>query len=334
MNKKTKKNIKMILLILLGLILIIFIYFFVGYSSPREDISWGVNFSQKHAERLGLDWKKVYAAVLDDLEARNLKIAVNWDFIEGKRGEYYFNDLDWQVQEAEKRRAGLILVIGMKTPGWPECHLPQWAKELDKEVQQKEILKMLEQIVLRYKDSKAVKYWQIENEPFFPFGQCPWKDRRFLDKEIELVKSLDNREIIISESGEFPLWFSAAKHGDIVGVTMYKKVWMDEIKSYFFYPFPATFYRRKAGLVKLLFGKEVICVELQAEPWGPELIYNLSLEEQEKSMDLERLKKNIEFAKKVGFDQYYLWGAEWMYWMKEKHNNPELWEEAKSLFSK
>jgi len=46
-----------------------------------------------------------------------------------------------------------------------------------------------------------------------------------LKKEIDLVKSLDvkDRPVIITESGEFPLWIMAARYGDMVGVTMYKK---------------------------------------------------------------------------------------------------------------
>jgi len=34
------------------------------------------------------------------------------------------------------------------------------------------------------------------------------------------------------------------------------------------------------------------------------------LEEQEKTMNLERFQKNIEFAKRTGLDTFYLWGAE------------------------
>ena len=331
MMRKIKRIIKMILLIILSIFLILVAYFFIGFPK-KVNVFWGVNFSQKHAQTLSLDWRKTYTSILDDLNARKLKIGTYWDYIEWKKGQYNFDDLDWQIQEAEKRNAELILVIGRKTPGWPECHVPEWANNLSKEDQQKEILKYIEQIVLRYKNSKTIKYWQIENEPFFPFGRCDWRDDKFLQKEIDLVKSLDLRNIVISESGEFPLWFKAASHGDVVGVTIYKKVWFREIKSYVAYPFPATFYRRKASLIKLLFGKEVIGVELQAEPWGPKLIYDLAVEEQEKSMNLERFKKNIIFAQKVGFSENYFWGAEWWYWMKDKQNKPEIWDYAKTLF--
>jgi len=324
---------KMIIAVLIILSAIIIGYFFVGFPKPSKDIVWGVNFSQKRAEEFGFKWQDVYLAILDDLGAKKIKIAVHWDFVEGNEGEYYFDDLDFQLQEAEKRGVKVILVIGRKTPGWPECHIPNWAKEFSKEEQQKKILALLEKIVSKYKDSKVVEYWQVENEPFFPFGKCAWKDPGFLKKEIELVKSIDSsKPVIISDSGEFSLWLRAASYGDVLGMTMYKKAWFEEINRHINYPFPATFYSRKANLIKALFKKDVMCVELQAEPWGKVLNYKLPLEEQDKIMTLQDLKRNIAFAKNTNIKRFYLWGAEWWYWMKTKNNRPEFWEEAKKLF--
>ena len=120
--------------------------------------------------------------------------------------------------------------------------------------------------------------------------------------------------------------------GDIVGTTLYKKVWFKQIGMYVKYPIPPVFYWRKAQIIKKLFNKKVICVELQAEPFGPKLLYDSPLEEQKKSMNLNQFRENIDFATKTGLDTFYLWGTEWMYWMKEKQNQPEIWNEAKKLF--
>ena len=330
-----KKIFKISLIIFLFLLLIFAGYLLIGKTEPVKEITWGVNFSQKHAQNLGLDWKETYLALLNDLGTENLKVAAQWDLIEPKEGEYYFEDLDWQIKEAENRGAKILLVIGMKTPRWPECHIPEWAQNLNKEEQQERISAMFEKIVLRYKDSSVIKYWQIENEPFFPFGVCPWVDKSFLKEEIELVKSLDleKRPVIVSDSGEGSFWINAAKFGDIVGTTMYERVWVRQIRIYLSYPFTPNFYGNKTKIIKKLFGKEVICVELQAEPWGPKLLYDSSLEEQAKTMNLEQFRKNIEFAKKTGLKEFYLWGGEWWYWMKEKQNKPEIWQEAQKLFS-
>jgi hypothetical protein len=322
-------------LIGLGTVFLFFCsYLFIGQAPQPEKINWGVNFSQKQAELLGLDWQETYSALINDLGAKKIKLATYWDLLEPKKDEYYFEDLDQQIEKAEKADVKILLAIGMKTPRWPECHLPEWAKSLNKKEQQKEVSELIEKIISRYQESEAISIWQVENEPFFPFGDCPWVDKNFLEKEINLVKSLDakDRPVLISDSGEGSLWIAAAKMGDIVGSTMYKKVWFRQLGIYIYYPLPPVFYWRKANLIDKLFGKEVICVELQAEPWGPKLIQDISLAEQEKTMNPERFKENIEFARKTGLDTFYLWGGEWWYWLKEKEQKPEIWQEAQKLF--
>jgi hypothetical protein len=345
---------KKIILSLLAVIFIIgisvFVFFFVGQPPRAEKIIFGVNFSQKHSTAMGLDWKENYTALLEDLGAKRLKLAVHWDLIEPEKDIYYFDDLEWQIQKAEENNAKIILLVGMKTSRWPECHIPGWAKNLSKKEQQIEILKMIENIVLKYKDNDVIWAWQPENEPFFPFGECSWSDENFLKEEILLIKSLDslNRPVLVSDSGEGSFWIKAAKFGDIVGTTMYKEVWVSfswiktkmsflpqsakDFGFYFHYPYPPKFYWQKANIISKFFDKKVICVELQTEPWCQNLLYNCSLSEQEKTMSLENFKNNIEFAKKTGFDEFYLWGGEWMYWMKKTQNNPEIWDEAKKLF--
>ncbi|MDD2731895.1 MAG: cellulase family glycosylhydrolase [Candidatus Pacebacteria bacterium] len=326
---------KITLLLVFVLLIAFFGYFFTGKSEPAENISWGINFSQDHSEKLGFSWQDVYFSLIDDLGAKKIRIAVNWDLVEIKENEYNFKDLDQQVQIADDKDIELILAIGMKTPRWPECHIPVWVQGFDENQRKERVLNLIKEIVLRYKDRDSIVGWQVENEPFFPFGQCPKNDKNLLKEEISLVKSLDDKErpVIISDTGELSLWIEPAMLGDIVGITMYKIVWSPELSSYLSFPYPSVFYWRKAQLIKKVFNKEVICVELQAEPWVPNLIYYSSLDEQEKSMNLTQFKKNIEFAKNTGLKEFYLWGAEWWYFMKEKNNKPEIWEEAKLLFN-
>lgn len=329
-----KKIFKMIILILVLLITGLILYLLLGKAPIQKNILWGVNFSQKHTENLGLDWKKTYLAILDDLKVKNLKLIIAWDWVNGKKGEYYFNDVDWQIKEAEKRNVSIMLSIGMKTGRWPECHIPVWAKGLSKDEREKAIEQYLKAIVGRYKDSQAIVSWQVENEPFFPFGECPKTDINFLKKEVALVKFFDNKNkpVIISDTGEFSLWLKAARIGDIVGTTMYRKVWSKEFHLYFNTPFPPLVYYWRAKLINFLYNKQVKCVELQAEPWGPVLLYDLPLDEQKKTMDLEKFKNTIRFAKETGWKDFYLWGVEWWYWMKEKQNDPSIWNEARELF--
>ncbi|MDP3883243.1 MAG: endo-1,4-beta-xylanase [Candidatus Staskawiczbacteria bacterium] len=335
-----KKIFKIVLFILAGVIIFgvsVFGFFFVGKAQVNNNITWGVDFSQMQAESLDLDWKETYSAIIKDLKVKNIKLHTQWDFVEDSKNNYYFNDIDWQLSLAKENGVNVIYVVGMKSGRWPECHIPDWAEGLSKQKQQEEILNYIKKTVLRYKDNSAIINWQVENEPLFRFGECPWYDKDFLKKEVELVRSLDpSRKIIISDSGEQSSWFQSAKIGDIVGITMYRKVWAHITDNFGFnvnFFFSPVTYWRKALLVKKIFGKEVIVIELQAEPWASKLFYDIPLSEQEKTMNLELFKQNVEYAKETGLDKFYFWGVEWWYWMKSVQNQPEIWNEAKNLFN-
>ncbi len=321
---------KIILIILLTLIA----FLFLGNAPVADEISWGITFSQKYASDLNLDWKEVYIALLDDLGVKKIRIATYWDLLEQEEGLYQFDDLDWQMEEASKRGIDVILITGIKVPRWPECHIPGWAKDIGKDSQQERVLILIEEVISRYKGRYDISYWQIENEPFLDFGECPWYDREFFIKEIDMVRSLDpDTPILVTESGELSFWFSGARIGDAVGSTLYRRTWWHKAGGFYVrYPIPAVHYYRKSILINKIFGKKVIIAELQGEPWGPAPTYVIDLEEQEKTMNLELFRSNINYARRTGLDEFYLWGAEWWYWMKVSHDQPEIWDEAKKLF--
>ena len=75
----------------------------------------------------------------------------------------------------------------------------------------------------------------------------------------------------------------------------------------------------------------VIITELQGEPWADRPLDQISLAEQFQTMNVEIFKDNIEFAQQTGFEQVYLWGAEWWYWLKQQ-GDPSFWDAAHSVF--
>lgn len=324
-------TILLIVFVLLGFL----IYLFTGQSEPADRVSFGVTFSQKFAQEMGLDWQDAYLAILNDLGVDKLRLVAYWPILEPKPGQYSFEDLDWQIREAARRDVQVILAIGRKVPRWPECHIPDWAKNLSEAEQQEKILALLTEIVKHYQGNRTIKYWQVENEPFLKgFGQCPPLDKEFLDKEISLVRQLDfdQRPIIVTASGELSCWLGPAFRADVFGTTLYRIVWIEKI-GHFKYPIPAVFYYKRAKLVKRLTGVErAIIVELQAEPWGPSALYETAIWKQAKSMDLDKFKGIIDYTRRTGFDEAYLWGVEWWYWRKEQGNNT-LWQEAKKLWA-
>jgi hypothetical protein len=310
-------------------------YLMTGQAPIASEMNFGITFSQYFAEKMGLDWQTTYSAILDELGVKKLRLVAYWQKIEPEPDKYSFTDLDWQIKEAEKREAQVILVIGRKLPRWPECHLPNWAKDLNESEQQERILLLLTEIVKHYQGNQTIWAWQIENEPFLKsFGECPPLDKEFLKKEIDLVRKLDfdRRPIIITASGELTSWVQTANYGDILGTTLYRVIW-NKWLGHFEYPIRPVFYYKRAKLAKWLTDtKRVIIVELQAEPWGPKMIYETPLEKQFQSMDLDRFKEIINYTHQTGFDEAYLWGAEWWYWLKEKHQNNTFWQEAKNLW--
>ena len=64
---------------LLAIIIIgLLAFFFVGSTKPAKKITWGVNFSDGEATFLQLDPRETYLAILDDLKAKNIKLAIDW----------------------------------------------------------------------------------------------------------------------------------------------------------------------------------------------------------------------------------------------------------------
>lgn len=329
-------SIKKKIIIALGLVFgVIFLSVYLSVPS-RQKVAYGVTFSQKFAEELGLNWKEFYLDILDDLKVRDLRLIAYWDKIEPEEEKFNFADLDWQIAEVEKRDAKIILALGKKTPRWPECHIPSFAREFPISNSQfsNKLLKYIETIVEHYKSNPAVIAWQIENEPLFPFGECGTVGIGLLNKEIELIRSLDDRPIMLTDSGEMGFaWPYLSIKADIFGTTLYRYVHnraLGQIKYWFI---PAYYFKIKSFWASKILEKEILISELQAEPWVLTLISNVPLEEQYKTMNPEIFKEVIDYAERSGFPKAYFWGAEWWYWMKEKKNMPEMWNNAKALFN-
>jgi hypothetical protein len=335
--KKRKKMIFLIITIIALLLIAIYV-FKIAKHYPRdinlkhEPELFGVTYSKKYAESIGLDWKEAYIAILDELGVKKVRIPVYWDDIEKSPGVFDFGDYDFLIKEAEKRDVKIVLNFGMRVARWPECHFPDWANNLNTEKLQDRTLKMLSVVVENFKNSPAIVSWQLENEPLLnSFGVCPRGDYNFLKKELDLVKKLDNRPVMISATGELSFWLKEGKIADIFGTTMYRVV-HNPIIGYVKYPYPSSFYRFKARLAGIPLDKAVV-IELQAEPWIPkEDISNIYDTNYQKSFNLNQFEANVQFAINTGFKEVYLWGVEWWYFKHKIGGNSSYWDFAKTLF--
>lgn len=320
---------------LVGIFIIIALpVFFYLQFKPAEDPKWGLNFSITHANYLGFDWKKMYQDILNDLQPKNLRIMAYWEILEPEKEQMNFADFDYLLSMAEKHSAKVILVLGHKQPRWPECHHPPWYEGLPEEEQQAVLLLMLEESINHFKKFEAIYAWQIENEPFFAFGpECLGISKDFYEQELAVVKGLDNRPIVVTDSGEKGAWLpTALASGDIFGSTMYREIYHHKKQKYIKYLIPTALYRIKAGMVKTFSGiNRFIGVELQAEPWFAQDVSSTPLSRQEELMNPEIFLENVEYARRVGFAENYLWGVEWWYYIKEKKGEGEIWDLAKKL---
>ncbi len=302
---------------------------------PNRPVTWGVTFSQKFAEDFGIPWEETYRAMLDDLGVKHLRLIAYWDVIEPERDRFDFSGLDYQMRLAREHGALVILAVGQKLPRWPECHDPGWVSGFSELERKKEFEAFLASVVERYRDDPTLRYWQVENEPFLPFGECSTISRNALDAEVALVRSQDPaHKILTTDSGELGLWYAAAHRGDVFGTTMYRRV-HNNIFGYIDYHLPPEFFRLKEQLVRFMLGdqqKPFLVAELAAEPWMTKQLWETDPKVQLTFFDEPFFEDTIEYAKRTGFDEYYLWGVEWWYWLKVKHDNPVFWVRARQLF--
>lgn len=326
------KNHKIHILILLILIILISIFVVSNIITDRDNLAkpviFGISYDPTYAEYLGLEPKATYQEILTDLGIKSVRLSALWNRIEPQQDKFDFSELDWYVNEAKKHQVQVLLAIGYKLPRWPECRAPKWLKN-----PQERQLKMLESVIKHYEKDSTIWAYQLENEPLLDFGVCPPPDRAFLKKEVTFVRSLTQKPIIITDSGELRPWVTPMKLGDIFGTTLYRVV-ENPLIGQFVYPLKPWFYRIKSDLVRQFFApnnQKTIIVELQAETWSNKTLPETPLDVQLTNFSLQQFKDTVNFAQKTGFDEIYLWGVEWWYYLSQ-HGHPEYLQFAKTLF--
>ncbi len=321
-----------VLVVLLGVTL-----FVLAQKEIPEKISYGMSFNIPYARELGLDPDTVLKALIDDMGIRHFRFAAHWSLVEPQKNVFDLSLMDKELERVEKVNGTVIFGVGRRLPRWPECHIPSWAKDLTWEEQKDEIRTYIRTVITRYKDSPAITYWQVENEPYldvFAKEHCGNLDEAFLEEEIALVRSLDpTRPILVTDSGNLGTWKGAYRHGDAFGTSVYVYFWNPELGQ-FRTVLPPWFYRAKERVMQLLYGeKKTFLIELSLEPWLLEPVTDVPLEVQYSRMDAEKFDQILAYARETRYDEQYLWGGEWWYWLMEQGNS-EMWERGKALFSK
>ncbi len=320
-----------------------------------EPLRIGVTYSCRQNKYLGQDWKKNYREIIN-MDFQLIRLGAYWDEIETEAGQYDFSDLDWQIQEAESKGVGVVLTVGMKAPRWPEYFIPRWVLERvnirsyadvsGSAYLREKTLQFIRAVITHYRNRPAIKYWQVENEPLNRAGPRNWRiDKNFLKQEVELVRELDSRQRpVIINIATYPNkflrilnWFitfgnplkDALELGDILGLNVYPVVGQRFLGRDFY--LSTTPSELKSYLNRIIrrantAGKQVWVTELQAEPWEPgQLVHKISRPPATASP--ENFKALFKQLRDLGVETIFLWGGEYWYFRKNRHNDAS-WEAA------
>lgn len=317
---RTIRNVAMLLL--LGAVVFCVGNTFRNAPSPR----YGFTFSSLYAASLGVPEGVVLSAALEDFSPAFVRLPLYWSMVELEEGIFSWEISDALVARIREAGADVHMVIGAKVPRWPECFIPQWVDVRDREVFERALLAYIDAAVTRYAD--VVDVWQVENEPFFAFGDCPSPDVLFLQKEIARVRYLDpSAKIQVTVSGEQEVWGSVAPFADRIGVSMYRSV-HSELFGFLSSPLSPFWYT--VMRIPLLFTHDVVISELQMEPWftiHPRYIDAATAASLFTSQDA---MNNLAYAHATGFNEVSFWGVEWWYYLREQ-GYPALWDTMKRV---
>jgi len=294
---------------------------------------FGVTFSTKQCRNFGIKSQDTMLWLIEEAGFRRFRLMSYWDEHEKKRGEYDFSALDWQMDMAREHGCQVTLCLGARQPRWPENHWPDWAWKSSKYRRTEKLLAYIKAVVERYKDYENLVSYQLENEALLKtFGRRAEVDRKRLRAEFKLVKKTDpHHPVIMTTSTSWGIPFRRPIP-DIVGFSYYRILYGGG-KYHHAFHFPRLD-RIRAASIRALHWKPSFIHELQLEPWGPTAIWKMPVPEQDKSMSVALLRKNIELAKQTKLYPIDIWGGEWWYWRYKNIHDPSIWLAVQSALTK
>jgi hypothetical protein len=351
-KKLGRRKILKLLLAFLGVVVLLLardalLQWTVRDPGRSPDLQIGTTFIKINAEHLGLDWRSAYKEIINDVGIKQIRIPIFWDQLEREPGKFDWVDLDWQMQEAAKANAQVMLVVGHRVPRYPECYAPPWTKELDDAAFKRSLLSMTETVVKHYRDHPALGAWQVENEPLAKIlgkiwgdGACReishlvreevqwvrrWADGRSDGRRIPTVVTYANAPWFVSQLRQ-TLTFGS----DVVGMTLFNKLYF---RSPVFTGYVEMFRLGPIATLRLAYQRSLIArnhqelwiAEMQAEPWGPDGPYKFDdPADAAVTMNPDRLRQTWDYAVQGGASRIYLWGIEWCLSERDRGRRPML----------
>src|SRR5690242_20560786 len=324
----------------------------------REPLQLGFTFSQLQASYLDVSYQTAYRQLMQ-LSPEVVRLAAYWNEVEPRRGEFDFSSLDWLVANTPPDTR-VVLALGMKAPRWPEYFIPTWLQQAndlpegvrvsnDEELRAA-LPRYVQAVVERYRQSPAIAYWQVENEPLDPSGPRLWTiGQDVLEDEIALVRELDplKRPVVVTtfvqtnpvrqlpglDDGTGRRVRTLTQQADIVGLDLYPVRGAAILGRDVFVRWPAFIWQHQVRSIQRMLagaGKQAWITEVQAEPWLVTHIVYL-----DRLPRPEIVPSEMEFAvsqiRASGFESALLWGAEYWYMRMQRFDDDRWWSTAQQL---
>jgi hypothetical protein len=269
---------------------------------PRRSTLLGVSYRPPQVAVLGLDARTTLQTLLA-YPFQLIRLGAYWNRIEPEAGKLVTDELDWQIDEAERAGKLIIMCVGpLKTFSYPEFFVP--THRLSQPFPEHTLIKpsaypslltaateYITRLVERYRHRKGIVAWQLEHEAVDPLGvEHTWRlDVAFVEKEIEALRKADSTRPVMM-NGFLPTslpvrlsqWWQTRDQGDsltvaqrladIVGIDYYPRHALMTVGSKTVYldgsKSPWQQQRRKHLFVQASAHRQKLMVaEGQAEPW-------------------------------------------------------------------
>lgn len=269
---------------------------------PRHSTLIGISFRTPQVVMLGLDIRTTLQALLT-YPFQLIRLGAYWNRIEPEPGIFHPDELDWQVDAAERAGKHIILCVGpLKTFSYPEFFVP--THYLGHPFPEHTLIKpsaypslltaataFITRIVERYKHRQGIIAWQLEHEAVDPLGvEHSWRlDATFAEKEVEALRKADPTRPVMM-NGFLPTslpvrlsqWWRTRDQGDslvvaqrmadIVGIDYYPRHALMSVGTRTLYldgsRSPWQQQRRKQLFAwTRAHGQKLMIAEGQSEPW-------------------------------------------------------------------
>ncbi|ASW56796.1 hypothetical protein CIK06_25530 [Plantactinospora sp. KBS50] len=269
----------------------------------RGSTRLGISFRPRQAEAMGLDLRESLDRLLEH-PFEVIRLGAYWNRLEPEPGAFRPEELDWQVDAAERAGKQVIISVGaVKNFGYPEYFVPDHV--LDSPLREGALVvpdaqgpllagatAVINRVVERYRDRGSVIAWQVEHEAVDPLGmEHSWRlATAFVRREVETVRIADpTRPVMLN--GFLPTslpvgaqqWWRTRDQGDslavaqlladIVGIDFYPRHAVAGTRGRAVYlagsrsPWQQRVRRSLFEWASLERSRAVMVSEGQAEPW-------------------------------------------------------------------